>query len=136
LVDAICDGTASKASNARLVALEAEKEALETELATLEQNDRVVDIHPGAVDAFTRAIEDLQTTIAADPVHLGEAAAKLRRLIEKVEVIYATDGTGFELRVHGRLAELIALPGQNAARTNRTVSVVAGEGLEPPTLGL
>jgi hypothetical protein len=39
-------------------------------------------------------------------------------------------------RVQGRLAELTAIASGNKAETRIAVPVVAGEGFEPPTLGL
>ena len=42
-----------------------ERERIEQELAALEGPDRVVDLHPGVIAAYTKAVADLRATLAA-----------------------------------------------------------------------
>ena len=61
----------------------------------------------------------------------------LRSLIEKVVVRHGE--RGFEVELVGEIANMAALPVKAGCSNNqfrRSVKVVAGEGLEPPTLGL
>jgi site-specific DNA recombinase len=136
LVDAICAGTATKASNARLVALEAEKEELERTLAALEAADQVVDIHPGAMEAYTRAVDDLAAALAAGGERQAGAAALIRRLVDKIEIRPMGRGRPPEVTLYGRLAELLSSVTTVHRAFATQASLVAGEGLEPPTLGL
>jgi len=134
LVDAIVDGTATKAGNARLVALEAEKERLAAELESLEGAHQIVDLHPGAIEAYGRAVQELRG--ALDRHALAEAMTLIRRLVERVDVVPGERRGPFGLRVHGRLAELANLPHRKQGENASTALMVAGEGFEPPTLGL
>jgi site-specific DNA recombinase len=136
LVDRICDRTATAASDARLMALDGpggERERLEQELAALEAADRVVDVHPGALAAYARAVDELAAALAAGDSGAAEAVSLIRRLVEKIEIHPAGRGRAPQLTLYGRLAELLSPP-IRSARIGGTV--VAGEGLEPPTLGL
>ncbi len=141
LVDRICAGTATPASDARLLALDGaggEREHLERELNGIEAADRIVDLHPGAIDAYTAAITHLEATLAGDRPALADAIATLRQLVDRIEVTPLGPGRadGFSVIAFGRLAAVLELPQRNAARTLCGIPVVAGEGLEPPTLGL
>jgi hypothetical protein len=94
-----------------------------------------VTIHPGVIEAYTRAVDDLRTALAAEPQHQAEAVAIIRALIQRVEIAPQAEAEdGFEVTAYGCLAELLA-PNRNKSGTV-TVKLVAGEGLEPPTLGL
>ena len=59
----------------------------------------------------------------------------MRGLIEKV--IVRNTETGFEIDLFGDIANMLTLSdGSKTAEFRRSVKVVAGEGVEPPTLGL
>ena len=65
----------------------------------------------------------------------SEAVRLIRRLVDHVDVIPAAERGGpIELPAHGRLAELTVLA--KRVGNGSPVQVVAGEGFEPPTLGL
>ena len=137
LVDRIVDGTDTPATNARLKALEVEKAALEGEAEDLATRDRTIELHPGAIDAWTHLVEGLQAAIASEPRNYEEAASLLRRLVEKIEIMPPADSDAdCQVIVHGRLAELLSLPKRGTPPAVGTVSMVAGAGLEPATLGL
>lgn len=129
LVDAICQGAATPASNARLVTLEREKAEAEADLARLETAHRVVDLHPGAIEAFTRAASDLQTTLAGGAAHQAEAAAQIRRLVDRIEIKPEGRGRPPGVTLHGRLSELLNLPGRAPGTTPSSRALVAGERL-------
>ena len=136
LVDRICDGTDTPALNTKLKALDGaggEREQLEQELAALEQNGKIAELHPGAIEAWTQLVERLERTLGSEPLDQNEARMQLRSMIEKITVEPPTaEGGDYKLVVFGRLAEILNLP---SARS-RSVRVVAGAGLEPATLGL
>ncbi len=139
LVDMICAGASTPASNARLVALDGaggERERLEHELAGLEADNRIVDIHPGAIERYTRAIAALHDTLAAGSQHEAEAVALLRGLVDRIDIRPAGRGRPPEIILHGRLAELLESPIRVLGPVQKSALLVAGEGLEPPTLGL
>ena len=121
--------------------LEAEKARLEEEVLAMERNTSVVDLHPGAVELYSKAVADLREALGHGD-RRQEAAALIRNLVERIEVIPGTVRGDFTLRVHGRLAELCnpdhlaRRTAWNQAGTRTGEAVVAGEGFEPPTLGL
>lgn len=129
LVDAICDGTATAASNARLVALEAEKANAAAELARLETAHRVVDLHPGAIEAYTRAAAELQATLAAGRPHQAEGMARLRQLVDHIEIRPMGRGKPPAILLHGRLSELLNLPERPPGAPLSSRVLVAGERL-------
>ncbi len=135
-VDAVFDGTATRAMRLRLAELEAEKDQADAELRQLTVSAAdVVAIHPGVIEAYTRAVGDLRTALASEQQHQVEAVAVLRNLIERVEIMPRAEAeAGFDITAHGSLAALLA-PGRNTPGMV-TVKMVAGEGFEPPTLGL
>jgi site-specific DNA recombinase len=133
-VDAILAGGAPKTLSARLVALEAEKEQAEAALERLTAAATdVVTLHPTVIESYTQAIEKLRDTLAAAPDDQAPAIAQLRQLIERVDVLPDESAPeGFQITAYGRLAELLAA----APGAGRRLKAVAGEGVEPPTLGL
>jgi site-specific DNA recombinase len=139
LVDQMCAGTSTPASNARLVALDgagSERERLEQELAALEGPDRVVDLHPGAIEIYTKAVADLRETLAAGAAHATEAVEMLRGLVDHITIQPAGRGRPPEITLYGRLAELLTSPIRVLGPVRSLEALVAGEGVEPPTLGL
>jgi site-specific DNA recombinase len=135
-VEAVFDGTASRAMRLHLVQIEAEKDQAEAELRALAQAAKdVVIFHPGVIASYTNAVEDLRSALAAEPQHQAEAVALLRQLVERIDITPSPEAeNGFAITAHGSLAAL--LRPRNDPGTRLTVQVVAGEGLEPPTLGL
>ena len=67
----------------------------------------------------------------------GEAAQLIRRLVDHIDAIPGAERGQFELTAYGSLAELTAITTAKKRSANKSsVSLVAGEGFEPPTLGL
>lgn len=80
-----------------------------------EEPPSVIQLHPGAVDAYRRLTEDLQQALEGDA---GEdLRTELRKLIESVDFI-PLDGLGkFDLRVHGSQVALLTPNGSPSAES-------------------
>lgn len=131
-VRAIFDGTASRAVQIGLADLERQKDGAEAELAVLaEKGGDIVSWLPAVVETYVKAIEELRAVVVADPVRWDTAAPRIRRLIERIDVAPGPNMT-WQITAFGTLAALL----QNEKGTNRQLLMVAGEGVEPPTLGL
>ncbi len=125
----------------QLPALRAEKERLALELATADGAPNVVALHPGLIADYLRQVEELGAQLAdyAREAAGSDANRRLvesfRALVESVTVYPFAARQGFEVEVKGRLAELIGPEAFPAARISGG-TLVAEEGLEPPTQGL
>lgn len=108
-VEAILKGTIDHATMAEPIRrLEQEKEAVDAELATLNETAPAIAIHPAAVAQYRRDVNALQALLAADgEAESDEVIARVRRLVESVTVHAQTGVKGFTLEIRGRLAELI-----------------------------
>jgi site-specific DNA recombinase len=122
---------------ARMRELLARQKQLEAELAVAPEVEKVVGPHPAALRQYERCVDNLELVfsngISADT---EEAAAKIRALIARVVIM--PDEKGFRLQLEGRLSALMAAPNlyPNIRIAASGGSVVAEEGLEPPTRGL
>lgn len=121
------DGVDAEETAARLKALSDEAKAVEAELELAVAAVPVIELHPEALAAFHRSIGALADRLnelwTLDP---GKVAP-FRQLVERVIVL---PGHPTTIEVKGRLGALTRQP----ERVLRTV--VAGEGVEPPTPGL
>uniref|UniRef100_Q11G64 Recombinase n=1 Tax=Chelativorans sp. (strain BNC1) TaxID=266779 RepID=Q11G64_CHESB len=122
----------------KLKELHAQKTELEAELAeTPAEQQKVIGLHPAALQQYEQHVAELQALfgegVSSD---YAEAADKIRNLIARVTVI--PQDRGFKLELQGRLALLLGAPkvypNMRIAASGGTV--VAEEGLEPPTQGL
>ncbi|MGQ9367731.1 recombinase family protein [Azospirillum sp. A39] len=145
IVDAIADGVASPTMKAKLRELEGERAHLAAEWAALtaEEGATVVSLHPAAVDLYRSRLDTLHSalSLAQDDEARAEAMAHLRALVARIEVHPGAERGVTELKVLGRIEELIGLarPGSGEAASGsrrRTAMMVAAEGFEPPTKGL
>jgi site-specific DNA recombinase len=135
LVDAIRNGTATPASNAALVADEAERAAAAAELTALDHHaSTVVELHPRAIEAYRERIERLAEALATDQD--AATAEIVRGMVDRIDVqpSPAAEG-GIEITAYGAIANLV-LYAAGKDIPGRTVSLVAGGGFEPPTFGL
>ncbi|WP_427789885.1 hypothetical protein [Brevundimonas diminuta] len=77
----------------------------------------VIQLHPGAADAYRRLAENLRQAIEDEDGE--EVRAELRKLIQRVDFI-PLEGLGkFDLRVHGSLAVLLGLGAPRKQKTPR-----------------
>ncbi|MCP4098286.1 MAG: recombinase family protein, partial [Planctomycetaceae bacterium] len=122
----------------KLKAFHDEKERIEVELASQEPEERVTSLHPTAIMHYKKYVENL--SLAFDDgisSENEEAANAIRNLVEKIVVGHNDEGE-LILSVHGRLAALTQSPKlyPEMQISSSGGTVVAGEGLEPPTRGL
>ena len=134
VVDAIAEGLATPGMKAKLIEAEAKKSALETELTAITEADSTVALHPNAVEDYRRAWDTLDALLASDSQAKAEVADVLRRIVRFIEIIPLPGRGQVEIRLHGVIEELINVGNKTGA--DRAISVVAGEGFEPPTSGL
>ena len=141
VVDAVCDGVATRPMLDRMTAQEAEKVALEAELAALDLDKKPeITVHPRAADHYARMVEQLQSNLAelsnATDADSRDLIASVRGLVEKIEIIPMSPEPGgpVSLTLHGDLARFMEAPVDNFRSSG--VRVVAGGGIEPPTCGL
>lgn len=134
LVDAIAKGQGDPAVlGPRSTALYKEKEALEADLAAIEEPVNVIALHPAAMDRYLAQVTALEQEIGK-PAASDGAAEALHDLVESVTV-YRLAGKkgGMELEVAGRLNALL---GPKSYPNAVFGTVVAEKGLEPLTRGL
>lgn len=121
-----------------------EQARLKEELASMDQPEIAVDLHPAAIEHYAKALTSARELF--DKHELGgdsETARALREVIDRVTVYRRHDTEkGIEIELTGRFAPLMppADPQKTAVyapQGGKSVHVVvAEEGLEPPTRGL
>ncbi|WP_244395894.1 hypothetical protein [Beijerinckia indica] len=125
----------------RIPALKAEILQIELELASLEEEPKIIALHPAAIEKYLETVDRL-AIVLADHAQAkddrGNLIKDLRSLIHSVIIHPNLPGEGFKVEVKGKLAALISgLSGQVFPQALRSgCKVVAEEGLEPPTQGL
>jgi site-specific DNA recombinase len=130
----------------RMRELEAERKMLSETLEAAKEADNVIALHPKAIDRYKRAVMEL-----ADELKRGTTLeyATIRELVTAI-IVHASpsrpggagtkadaeDDRSVRIDIKGRLAALCGNPAlfPNMAMSGGTL--VAGEGLEPPTPGL
>lgn len=137
MIDALIKGRINEAeADERLPALRSARDHLKAELELAEKPPKIISLHPAAIDEYLRNLDRLAELIGADMAEGDNGLATvLRSLIDTVTVVPAPAGEAPVVRVSGHLASLLGKDvfpqGSYAGGT-----VVAGEGLEPPTPGL
>lgn len=105
----------------RLDTTEAEAVQLRAELASIDDTERPIELHPGAADAYRQQVGQLQAYLAtaarsdaAPDQALIEAA---RGLIDRIDVVPQGPerGAPIELVVHGKLTAFLRAPEEAAA---------------------
>ncbi|WP_454816686.1 zinc ribbon domain-containing protein [Labrys neptuniae] len=113
----------------RLAPLRADRDRYAAELATAANETNVIELHPTAVNAFHQNLEMLHVILSGG---FGDIPADLRNLfrlfVEAVTIRPRQAHEPYVFEVTGHLAPLLSDLSVN--------SMVAGEGLEPPTRGL
>ncbi|MGO8918164.1 MAG: recombinase family protein [Stellaceae bacterium] len=136
LIDAIAKGHGDPAVlGPRSTALNEERKQVATELSAEPSTTDIISLHPATLARYEQQLAHLQ-----DPLSQGvsagdaEAAAAIRDLVETVTVFRDPSRPGsVAVEIVGRLNALL---GERAYPNGVWGKMVAGEGLEPPTLGL
>jgi site-specific DNA recombinase len=140
--DALLAGTLTAAVQAKVMEMEGERIAIEASLATAtaEAQAEPFELHPKAAEVYAGLVAELQATLA--DIANGQTRAQralideVRGLIDKIVLTPVTqDRRGpIEITLHGTLAKFMRGPEQD--QNQRSVLMVAGGGIEPPTCGL
>ena len=137
MVDAIAAGTATRATCERLKAEEAERARMEQELSNMEARARsVIELHPRAIARYQERVAALTDTLRDGNFEREAVAAILRGLVDRIDVTPLPARGQVALTAHGLIAGVVEYAARKQAVNDSTVMVVAGEGFEPPTLGL
>ena len=114
----------------------AERAAVAEQLETVETG-KVIALHPGIASAYRRAVAEITSRIDGDTEDSRTARTAIRSLIDRIILTPRSTARGMDIDIEGRLAVIMDLGTGKPARSRKgTVSVVAEEGLEPPTRGL
>jgi len=137
VINAITDGLRAPGLQAMLDQLGNRKTELERELAAILPT--LPRFHPKLTELYRDKVARLH--VALEEIgERDEALAILRSLIDRVVVRPNQKDRSFEIELVGEIANMVALlPGaENTGKEpyRSSVKVVAGEGFEPPTLGL
>ena len=138
IVRAIIDGTDTPTLRQVLLSLEHERAELETNVATSHKPTLVEPPSPRKIaKIFRRKVERLEDTLNTEPNITSTAVPILRALIDGI-VLYPRKERGpMTIQVHGEPSALFLLAEADASGLeHRMITVVAEEGLEPPTRGL
>ena len=137
LVDAIASGSGDVPEiRAAIDDRRAERDRIREELSEHEAGN-VIALHPQIADAYRAKIRALSLTLSSGNPHEA-VAAQVRDLIDTIIVTPRASG-GVEIELYGSMAGVLAVATNNPTRgrgTHRVMSMVAEEGLEPPTRGL
>ncbi len=117
-------------------ALRAERDRVRAELLACDEPPRVLQLHPEAIKRYLASINRLDLTLAQTAVDGDEEPRQaLRDLVDRVVVKPPDADRIVTVEVHGHLSRLL---GEDVfpSLLVRGGSMVAGEGLEPPTRGL
>lgn len=119
-------------------ALEARKQSVEAEIATLPQ-ETPLRLHPGLSAIYRRKVEQLAEALNADETTRLEAAEALRGLITAITPV---DGDELSVELVGELTGIMALGDADAKKPRHfhdeacSTTLVAGTGFEPVTFRL
>ena len=134
--DAIIKGSqgAPAALIAAMSALETEGEAVKAELAAIETSPKIVALHPAAIARYESDVARLHDLLRQNGTgDSDQVIAAVRSLI--AAVVVHPDSAAPRVDLKGRLAELLDAS-MFPACSLWPGTMVAGEGLEPPTYGL
>lgn len=134
IIDAIKSGLRGSSLQEELLRLEARRDELVA--AARETQPRLVRLHPNLANIYKDKVGRLHQELTREDVQ-AEAAELLRSLIRKIRLI--PEGGQLEIELHGDLATILAFADNNPRRVasaGAIITLVAGEGVEPPTLGL
>ena len=133
IVDSITAAGPMPSLTSRLKELEAKKADLLKQTPTEFTDLKIPLPQINLVESYRKRIDHLQDHLTKDPELKVQAAEQFRSLIKSIDVHPLPGKGSVKLKITGDISALALLdqPGQKTA-----VSVVAEEGLEPPTQGL
>ena len=139
LIDQVAKGLLpGERVTARMAELEAERAALAAELAATAEPD-IVTLHPKTIERYRARIAELGAALAgtAGDARRAAAIAIAREFIDRIEIGPPEHG-GAPARIvaHGLLPRVLGYAAERQQAAGRGIKGVAGEGFEPPTLGL
>ena len=136
-VDLLVKGYPTRALKERLAELEAERTAIEADLATVTPSP--MEFHPNVAENYRRKVADLKAALlAADDANRADAFRVIRELAERIVIHPRGPYRPVDIEIHGRLAALLQASAGTVAGTapeSRGV-MVAGVGFEPTTFRL
>ena len=138
IVNAITEGTDTPTLRQTLLTLEDEKAELENTFnASCSPISAEPPTRPALAALFRRKVERLEEALNGDLGITSAAAPILRSLIDAI-ILYPRGNKGsMRIEVHGEPSTLfLPADGDASDEKNWMITVVAEEGLEPPTRGL
>jgi site-specific DNA recombinase len=138
VLTAIEDGIRTPSTKHRLEELELRREQLEANLRKPQPGRSKVRLHPRLAELYRGKVAALEVALN-DVEERGEAAEIMRSLIDKVVLTPEKSDRKMNAKLYGALAGILALAGgESCTGPGKPVqlSLVAEEGLEPPTNGL
>ena len=116
---------------AKLLEAKHEMRSAEAALRALETEEPKFTFDPATPARFARAIQELLGSMTSiEGSYDAQARDELRALVSEI-VVSPGDDEGVPIEVRGRLSALVSSPDHHLGGT-----MVAEEGLEPPTRGL
>jgi site-specific DNA recombinase len=134
IIDAIKEGIRTPGVREELEALEAKKQELNRTMKR--PVDAVPRLHPRLADLYREKVARLQEELNRNEIRI-EAAEVIRDLIREIRLV--PENGQLEIELIGDLTAILAFANGSPRRTMPTgvqITMVAGEGFEPPTLGL
>jgi site-specific DNA recombinase len=116
--------------------LGAERDEIDGKLAAIKESDKIITLHPGAIERYRRDLEKLASLLPRPDLGDGdELGENVRRLISAIIVHAPPNSEKLEVEIRGRLEELLAAPTFMRCSGGGSL-MVARERLEPPIPGL
>ena len=142
LIDSIAKGVPAEAVAGRIRELDDERTGVALAINQSQEAENIVALHPSAINRYKRDVTDLADALkAGDSDDNAGIYARVRDLVSAIVVHAKPNEPGIKIDIKGRLAVLCGADifPNCAGNTPRKVSggsMVAREGLEPPTPGL
>ena len=136
IVDAIEQGADAVQLRERLAELERKRLDLKREFANGRGEDTIIHIRPDLSHLYKRKVAELRETLNGDPETRQQAISILRSLIDKIVLHPGAKRGELGIELHGQLAAIINLARPRRPGEDVMITMVAEEGLEPPTNGL
>jgi site-specific DNA recombinase len=141
LVQALLDGVPASAVREKMTELEARRDALRGRLAASE--DSGIRLHPNMAEYYRTKIGKLRAALTEAGGRM-RAAEIVRKLVDRIELspVVKSGRRTLSVSLYGRLAGILAMATKAEAPLDEgdaamiVTKLVAGEGFEPPTLGL